>query len=195
MLPVAMANTGAMYFSNLAMRETSAPFTQTVKSIVPAFTYIIYKYYQGRKYSREHDIALLAVFFGVVVASNADASGASNPWGLGYALLASVCTALNAVLSNDKTKNMNPLEAMNVMAPYSIAMLLPVWYNTELEVLHKYWDQVSQPQVVIMLFLHGLWVFALNFVSQFRAAVVSPVLGTCSGNMKVVFIYIFSWML
>ena len=41
---------------------------------------------------------------------------------------------------------------------------------------------------------HGVLVFGLNGVSQFKNAVVSPVMGTCSGNMKVVLIYVFSWL-
>jgi len=48
MFPVALANTGAMYFSNLSMKYASAPFTQTIKSCVPALTYLIYKLYHKR---------------------------------------------------------------------------------------------------------------------------------------------------
>merc|ERR1711934_313186 len=115
--------------------------------------------------------------------------------GLSTAIVASCFTATNTVLANDRTKRLSPLESMNVMAPYSIAVLIPIWYNTEYEILDKYWDQVFNPATFSMLLAHGVLVFMLNFVSQFKNAVVSPVLGTCSGNMKVVFIYIFSWML
>jgi len=193
MFPVALANTCAMYFSNLSMMYTSAPFTQTVKSIVPVLTYLIYKFMYSRQYSRQHDMALLCVSAGVVIASSAEVS--MNVLGLATAIVASMCTAMNTVLSNDRTKKLSPLEAMNVMAPYSIAMLLPVWYNTEYDKLMTYWDQVFNVQVFTMLMLHGVVVFMLNAVSQFRNAVVSPVLGTCSGNMKVVLIYVFSWLL
>jgi len=193
MLPVAMANTGAMYFSNLSMKYASAPFTQTIKSIVPALTYLIYKFYHKRQYTWQHDMALILVCAGVVVASSADVD--LNVMGLSTALVASVFTATNTVLANDRTKRLSPLESMNVMAPYSIAVLIPIWYSTEYDTLEKYWDQVFNPATFSMLMAHGVLVFMLNFVSQFKNAVVSPVLGTCSGNMKVVFIYIFSWML
>jgi len=132
MFPVALANTGAMYFSNLSMKYASAPFTQTIKSCVPALTYLIYKFYHKRTYTWQHDAALLSVCAGVLVASSADVD--LNVIGLVTAILASMMTASNTVLANDRTKKLSPLEAMNVMAPYSIAMLLPVWYNTELEV-------------------------------------------------------------
>jgi len=193
MLPVAAANTLAMYFSNQSMKLASAPFTQTIKSIVPAMTYLIYKFYHKRTYDWQHDAALCLVCGGVFVASSADMD--LNYLGLATALLASACTATNSVLSNDRLRSLSPLEAMNVMAPYSIAILAPVWYFTEVEALNKHWDDVFQPQTMLLLLAHGIWVFMLNFVSQFKNACVSPVLGTCSGNMKVVFIYIFSWLL
>lgn len=201
MLPVAAANTLAMYFSNQSMKLASAPFTQTIKSIVPAMTYLIYKFYHKRTYDWQHDAALCLVCGGVFVASSADMD--LNLLGLATALLASACTATNSVLSNDRLRSLSPLEAMNVMAPYSIAILAPMWYMTEMEILTsgvgkdgtKYWDKVFKPDTMLLLLAHGLWVFMLNFVSQFKNACVSPVLGTCSGNMKVVFIYIFSWML
>lgn len=193
MFPVALANTGAMYFSNLSMSYASAPFTQTIKSCVPALTYLIYKLYHKRTYTWQHDCALLSVCAGVLIASSADVT--LNLMGLTTAILASMMTATNAVLGNDRTKKMSPLESMNVMAPYSIAMLLPIWYSTELETLDKYWDEVFNVKAFSLLMLHGVLVFMLNGVSQFKNAVVSPVLGTCSGNMKVVLIYVFSWML
>jgi len=193
MLPVAVANTLAMYFSNISMQLASAPFTQTVKSIVPALTYLIYKFYHKRTYSWEHDLALGCVCAGVFIASSADMN--LNIWGLVTAILASICTASNAVLANDRSRKLSPLESMNIMAPYSIAILAPMWYMQELETLNKYWDDVFNTRTFGLLMLHGVLVFCLNFVSQFKTACVSPVLGTCSGNMKVVFIYIFSWLL
>ena len=87
MLPVAMANTLAMYFSNLSMKLASAPFTQTVKSVVPGMTYMIYKFYHKKSYSYEHDLALLLVCSGVIVASSAVMD--LNTLGLITALLAS----------------------------------------------------------------------------------------------------------
>jgi drug/metabolite transporter (DMT)-like permease len=193
MLPVALANTGAMYFSNLSMKYASAPFTQTIKSSVPAFTYLIYTTYWKKTYHWEHKASLLLVCAGVIVASSADVS--MNVMGLSTAILASILTASNAVLAGDTGKKLSPLESMNVMAPYSIAMLLPVWWNTELVTLYEYWDQVFNPVVFPLLMAHGVLVFMLNYVSNFKTAVVSPVLGTCAGNMKVVFIYMFSWLL
>merc|ERR1711871_1574328 len=117
--------------------------------------------------------------------------------------MACAMTASNVVLSNDRLKKLSPLEAMNVMAPYSIAILLPTWMLTEKDLLLEgadtdglpYWDKVFNVQVFSMLMLHGVLVFLLNAVSQFKNAVVSPVLGTTSGNMKVVLIHIFSWLL
>ena len=84
---------------------------------------------KGREYSRQHDASLTLVCAGVLVASSADLD--FNIAGLTTALFASVFTASNVVLGNDRTKKLDPFEALNVMAPYSIAMLLPIWYATD----------------------------------------------------------------
>lgn len=41
------------------------------------------------------------------------------------------------VLSNDRTKKLDPLVTVNTMAPYSICILLPVWYSTEFEAVQE----------------------------------------------------------
>lgn len=113
-----------------------------------------------------------------------------NIHGLIAALIASVFTALKVVLSNDRTKKLDPLVTVNTMAPYSICILLPVWYTTEMASC-----QEKQSEVLAWLPLllgHGLLVLALNLVTFFTMAVNSPTTMTCCGNMKVMFVYILS---
>jgi len=189
-LPVAISLTGNNYFSNLSMRFTSAPFTQTIKAIVPVVTMLVYYLYAGRQYERSHYLAMSLVVSGVFIASAAEVS--LNYLGLGAALIASVFTALKVVLSNDRTKKLDPLVTVNTMAPYSIVLLIPVFYSTELDAVLAM-DREALVTWLPLLFAHGLLVLALNLVTFFTMAVNSPTTMTCCGNMKVMFVYILSW--
>lgn len=191
-LPVAVSLTGNNYFSNLSMRFASAPFTQTIKAIVPVVTMLVYYLYAGRKYTRGHYVAMIFVVSGVFIASYAEVS--LNYAGLAAALIASVFTALKVVLSNDRTKKLDPLVTVNTMAPYSIVFLLPVWYSTEMEQMAAM-EQSQLMAWVPLLLAHGILVLALNLVTFFTMAVNSPTTMTCCGNMKVMFVYVLSWML
>merc|ERR1711981_302206 len=101
---------------------------------------IVYYFYAGRRYTKSHFFAMFFVVAGVFIASFAEVS--LNIAGLAAARVASVFTALKVVLSNDRTKKLDPLVTVNTMAPYSICLLLPVWYSTEFESCVQLQDKV-----------------------------------------------------
>jgi len=188
-LPVAISLTGNNYFSNLSMRYASAPFTQTIKAIVPVLTMVVYYLHGGRTYSMSHCIAMMFVVLGVFVASYGEVT--LNVLGLAAALVASVFTALKVVLSNDRTKKLDPLVTVNTMAPYSIVFLIPVWYGSEMTKMIEMQEEVLR--WLPLLLAHGLLVLSLNLVTFVAMACNSPTSMTCCGNMKVMFVYILSW--
>lgn len=192
-LPIAAAVTGNNYFSNMAIQSSGVAAAQTVKAIVPVFTLLIYKVFHGREYGLANYLAVGCVFGGVVLATCGDTT--LTVAGVSAGVMASLCSAFKVVFANATTKKLNPLEASNLMAPYNIAMLAVVFYFTELTIMHQYTEELLTPTCVGLMLMHGLLVFGLQQAGIFSTAVNSPVIQTTAGNMKLVLVYIFAWLL
>merc|ERR1711871_1177521 len=193
LFPVAAAVTGNNFFSNWSIQASSVATAQTVKAIVPVFTLVIYKLYHGRNYGQANYLAVGLVFGGVVVATSADSTLTAE--GVMAGVLASTCAAFKVVFANKTTKSLNPVEASNSMAPYNISMLLVAFYLTEASQIPQYLNSLLTLQTLVLGLLHGILVFGLQQSGIFSTAVNSPVIQTTAGNMKLVLVYLFAWLL
>jgi len=192
-LPIAAAVTGNNYFSNMAIQTSSVATAQTVKAIVPAFTLVIYKVFHSREYPAMNYMAITCVCLGVIVTTSQDST--LTVQGCCAGVMASFCAASKVVLANAQGKRLTPVEASNQMAPFNILLLACVFWWSELSLLHTYADQLFTPKNLGLALLHGLLVFGLQQAGIFSTAVNSPVIQTTAGNMKLVFVYLFCWLL
>jgi len=84
------------------------------------------------------------------------------------------------------TQQMNAINLLYYMAPFSSIMLLPLAFWSEWGDISTKWEYYGQASPVIVLILSGIIAFLLNIFTFLVIKSTSPLTYTVAGNFKVV---------
>eukprot|EP01112_Ceratiomyxa_fruticulosa_P012178 TRINITY_DN3361_c0_g1_i2.p1 TRINITY_DN3361_c0_g1~~TRINITY_DN3361_c0_g1_i2.p1 ORF type:complete len:328 (-),score=45.02 TRINITY_DN3361_c0_g1_i2:53-1036(-) len=190
-LPLSLLFCSNIILGNISLRWVPVSFMQTVKSSVPAFTVILQILFFNKTFSRRIYLSMIPIVGGVVVASYTEVN--YNHLGFWSALLASVITALIAIVSGMiLTQQLDPINLLYYMAPFSFLTLLPFIILFEYEDITTQWEFYGERQPVFLLILSGVIAFLLNVFTFLVIKCTSALTYTVAGNFKVVFSIIIS---
>jgi len=183
--PLSVLFCSNIVLGNVSLRWVPVSFMQTVKSSVPAFTVFLQVIFFRKAFSRSIFLSLIPIVGGVVVASYTEVN--FNQLGFWSALIASVITALMAIVSGVLlTQQLNAINLLYYMAPFSAVMLLPLAYWSEWAEISTEWEYFGQIPPVFVLILSGVIAFLLNIFTFLVIKSTSPLTYTVAGNFKVV---------
>lgn len=184
-LPLSILFCSNIVLGNISLRWVPVSFMQTVKSSVPAFTVFLQVIFFKKTFSQDTYLSLIPIVGGVGLASWAEVN--FNRLGFYSALIASVITALMAIMSGILlTQQLNAVNLLYYMAPWSFVMLLPLAYLSEFESIRDEWSLYGEPEPIVVLIISGVIAFLLNIFTFLVIKYTSPLTYTVSGNFKVV---------
>lgn len=173
---------------NVSLKYVPVSFMQTVKSAVPAFTYLLQVLLAQRVFEFDLAGSLVPIVLGVMLATWTEVN--FNFIGFMCALTASVTTAIQSIVSSLLLTGPLKMDSVNLvyhLAPISVLLLLPfvLWFEWN--------DMVSRPEILTpMLFalltVSSALAFALNFSVFYAIKHSSTLTFTVAGNLKVVFV-------
>eukprot|EP01100_Stratorugosa_tubuloviscum_P003465 TRINITY_DN1844_c4_g1_i1.p1 TRINITY_DN1844_c4_g1~~TRINITY_DN1844_c4_g1_i1.p1 ORF type:complete len:320 (-),score=73.87 TRINITY_DN1844_c4_g1_i1:144-1103(-) len=172
---------------NISLRWVPVSFMQTVKSLVPAFTFLLQITYFRDSSNRNFTIylTLIPIVGGVAIASYTEVN--FNVIGFVAALIASLITALQAVVSGKLLKQqLDPINLIFYMAPFSAIMLLPFVYYKEYDDIITNWKYRDDIYSHLTLIISGIVALLLNITQFLVIQKTSALTATVSGNLKVV---------
>lgn len=161
---------------------------QTVKSAVPAFTYLFQVVLAYRQFEADTAASLIPVVFGVMLATWTEVN--FNFIGFMCAIIASVTTAIQSIVSSFLLTGALKMDAVNLvynLAPISSALLFPFVILFEWPSLAANSDIIT-PNLVFLVALSSAVAFALNFSVFYAIKHTSTLTFTVAGNLKVVFV-------
>ncbi|EGG14107.1 hypothetical protein DFA_11871 [Cavenderia fasciculata] len=186
-LPLAILFSGNIVLGNVSLRFVPVSFMQTIKSSVPLFTVIIQTMYFKKNFSKDTYLSMIPIVGGVALASINEAN--YNHAGFFSALIASVVTALFAIMSSVMMQQqLNPINLLYYMAPYSFIILTPAAIGLELGPIMASWpvDSYQGLKLVSILAFSGTIAFMLNVFTFLVIKYTSALTYTVSGNLKVI---------
>jgi len=177
---------------NYSLDYVPVSFMQTIKSSVPAFTYLLQNLLGYKKFDFETGGALVPVVTGVMLATWTEVN--FNWPGFLCALIASVTTAIQSIVSGvllSGSLKMDPINLVYQLSPFAIAFLIPFIYMWEQEEIAAF-DALFEPQFLSLLIISSVIAFTLNFSVFFAIKHTSALAFTVAGNLKVVFVIVIS---
>merc|ERR1711907_406917 len=178
---------------NVSLDYVPVSFMQTVKSSVPAFTYVLQTALGYRPFESDTAASLVPVVFGVMLATWTEVN--FNWIGFLCAIVASVTTAIQSIVSGfllGGALKMDPVNLVYNLSPIAAVLLLPAFYMFEYSTLMREWDQVVTGNLIWLLIVSSIVAFTLNFSVFFAIKNTSTLTFTVAGNLKVVFVILIS---
>jgi drug/metabolite transporter (DMT)-like permease len=173
---------------NVSLKFVPVSFMQTVKSAVPAFTYVFQACLGQRVFELDLAGSLVPIVFGVMLATWTEVN--FNLIGFLCALTASVTTAIQSIVSSLLLTGPLKMDSVNLvyhLAPISVLLLMPFVYWFEWQSVVERAD-ILTPTLIFMLTLSSAVAFALNFSVFYAIKHSSTLTFTVAGNLKVVFV-------
>lgn len=189
-VPLALLFVSNIVLGNVSIRWVNVSFMQTVKSSVPVFTVLMQVLFLGKSFSGRIYLSLIPAVGGVMLASMTESE--FDATGFWAALIASIITAGITVVSGlILGEKMDSINLVYYMAPLSFALLLPVAFFKEGELLMEWW-QLSTFYEQSVLILSGIIAFLLNVTTFLVIANTSALTSNIAGNFKVILSIILS---
>jgi solute carrier family 35 protein E3 len=173
---------------NFSLHFVPVSFMQTVKSAVPAFTYLFQVVLAYRQFEVDTAASLIPVVFGVMLATWTEVN--FNFIGFMCAIIASVTTAIQSIVSSFLLTGALKMDAVNLvynLAPISSVLLFPFVIVFEWPALAAN-SSIITPYLVFLVALSSAVAFALNFSVFYAIKHTSTLTFTVAGNLKVVFV-------
>jgi drug/metabolite transporter (DMT)-like permease len=177
---------------NFSLHFVPVSFMQTVKSAVPAFTYLFQVVLAYRSFELDTAATLVPVVFGVMLATWTEVN--YNFIGFMCAIIASVTTAIQSIVSSFLLTGALKMDAVNLvyhLAPISAALLTPFVILFEASEISAH-SEILTPSLLFLVALSSAVAFALNFSVFYAIKHTSTLTFTVAGNLKVVFVIVIS---
>jgi len=193
-LPLAAIFCLNIILGNVSLRYIPVSFMQTVKSLVPAFTVLLQVTVFKQFSPTMIYVSLVPVVGGVALASFTEVN--FNIEGFGTALIASLTTSIQSIVSSMILTGSMRLDAINMvyyMAPASFIFICPFALMYEYARLQTYDHTVYGFNFVVgTLIMSGLVAYLLNICTFFAIKSTSPLTFTVFGNLKVIVVIVIS---
>jgi len=155
---------------------------------VPAFTVLLQTVLLKQYSSQMTYLSLVPVVGGVALASFTEVN--FEFIGFMAALIASLTTSIQSIVSSMLLTGALKLDSINLlyyMAPVSFALICPIAFVSELELLSQYdFETHGTSKVAFNLLISGVVAYLLNICVFFAIKSTSPLTFTVFGNLKVV---------
>eukprot|EP00850_Spirogloea_muscicola_P020387 SM000214S06781 [mRNA] locus=s214:215351:218671:+ [translate_table: standard] len=197
-MPMAAVTCFNVVLGNLSLHYIPLPLMQAVKALAPGLTVVMQRILFKRKFSQDVYWSLTPTIGGPVLASIASIQ--VFPGALMAALATSIISSGTVVfaemLLQGKSNDLDSLNTLYHMIPYSLIILAPPAIALEGVSVHDWFlSQSDTRPALICLLMSGVIAFCLNFSLFYAIQATSAVTFNVAGNLKIGLSMVIGWSL
>ncbi|KAI9712175.1 MAG: UAA transporter [Chrysothrix sp. TS-e1954] len=179
--------TANVAMSNISLKLVSVPFHQTIRSLCPLFTVLIYRLFFSRAYSNATYASLIPIIVGVALATYGDYS--FDKLGFSLTIFGAILASVKSIMTNRiLTGNLAlpTLELLLRMSPLAtIQSVIYAYFTGELSRFIGHVTHAGLSQMLILSVLgNGVLACVLNISSLSTNKAAGALTLTVAGNVK-----------